>query len=67
MLEKAAAINCIWFVPCYRQGRDLLNKWGFYCADLLTDSDADLSLKYQDRIIEWGVQIIQYLAKTLLK
>ena len=39
----------------------------FLRADLLDNTDADLLLKYQDRVVGWGVQLMTYLIKTLLK
>ena len=67
MLEKATAINCVWLFPCHCRKRNSPNKWGFLCVDLLKDVDADLHLKYQDRLVGWGVQIIHYLINTLPK
>ena len=67
MIEKAATINCVWLFPYYCCRQDLLNKWGVLCADLLNNTDTDLPLKYQDRVVGCGVQIMAYLIKTLPK
>jgi hypothetical protein len=67
MMERAAAINRIWLHTYYCRKRNSPNKWGFLCADPEENADADLPLKYQDRIAGWGVQIMQYLIKTLPK
>lgn len=66
MLEKAAAINCLWLFPYYCQKCNSPNKWDFLCADPLKDTNTDLPFKYQDRIGGWGVQIMLYLIKEIL-
>ena len=42
-------------------------KCGFLCPNFLKNEDADLPLKYQDRVVGWSVQIMAYLQKTLPK
>ena len=46
---------------------DSSNKSGFYSADSNQNADANLPLKYKDRVGWWGVQIIQYHIETLCK
>ena len=37
------------------------------CADQNTDADADLLIKYQSKVNGWGVEIMDYVHKILLK
>ena len=66
-MEKAGAINRVWIFPYLCRRQDGPSKWGFVCADQNADADADLPYKYQSKINGWGVQIMQYLKKFLLK
>ena len=67
IMKKAGAVNRVWNHPFLCRQRECEGKWGFICADQNDDDDADLPIKYQPKVDGWGVQIMLYLRKVLLK
>ena len=67
IMEKVGAINRVWIHPFLCRRLECKGKWGFICADQDDDADADLPIKYQPKVDGWGVQIMAYLRKVLLK
>ena len=66
-VEKAGTINQVWTFPYYYQRRDASSRWGFLCVNQNSVAEADLPYKYKSKIDGWGVQIVTYLFKFLLK
>lgn len=63
ILERSATINYVFVFPYMCGYVDTPNKWGFLCANLEVDNDADLPLKYESMIGNWSQQVIQYISK----